>query len=402
MYYINTDDLPNHEFAHGIIGESLERGIRISRNIYELRSEIVNKLKISLQNLRDNNIENPNSNTQIKDRFNKIIKAEHIEYTMDYSNKQTFNKSTLEDLRDLGYDLASNMIEYRKYKKMIEAMDTLIDNMDNDNLIHPELSIGKTNRMNYLNPALMNIPKEILWEVIESYNCDNVLYSVDIKQQEPWILINALEINNLKNLLNTDSDFYEALYEYLFDGETPNSWQRKEIKTIWNAMAYGASYETIKKMCKHMDGEFVYKYFMGIPEYKKYKGRAFGLAKKKVQKIKTFFGTELYAAEWNQGSLARVLMDLPIQGTGSDILALLIGRFIDSTYQEGLDELLSIYFTRHDELIIEASREIDGEVVTQYLKDNFEHTINDWEPFNVKISEISNNSIIEVSTLDME
>jgi hypothetical protein len=53
---------------------------------------------------------------------------------------------------------------------------------------------------------------------------------------------------------------------------------------------------------------------------------------------------------------------------------------------------LRLYFTRHDECIIEVSKDfedkytVDG--VIDVLTDLFEHRIDDWEPFRVKVEKI--------------
>ncbi len=107
-----------------------------------------------------------------------------------------------------------------------------------------------------------------------------------------------------------------------------------------------------------------------------------------LQTVETYFNTEVTTDEAGRG-LWRVLMDLPVQGTGADILALLIKHFDDETKSRGLSSIMEFYFSRHDEVIIEVDRgfyETEGlDKVTSILRDIFEHSIDDWEPFTVEI-----------------
>ena len=79
-------------------------------------------------------------------------------------------------------------------------------------------------------------------------------------------------------------------------------------------------------------------------------------------------------------------MDYPVQGTGSDILSLLVKHF----ETEGIAEGLSLYYTRHDELILEASKEYmsglsSGELEGR-MREIFQHQVDDWEPFQIEVS----------------
>lgn len=391
MFYISKDMKPNHEFAFDTILFSMNRGIRIDKNKI---NEVVNNLNKDCTAAAEelatyHGIMNPNSAIQVKNAFMNELDEDDLCHCK-VMGKITFKKEVLEKLSELGYTLADLMLKYRKAKKTIENLLTLVEYADEDDLIHPLVNRGATNRFNYSKPALMNIPKSLLWDVIVPYDEGNSLYSVDIHQQEPWIIVNMLEIDELKGLLAVHKDFYKALYYAAF-GEECTDEQRKEVKRAWNAMSYGASEPGVCGYCTLFDGKVLYKYFNSIKQYKEYKGRAFGLAKKGVHRVKTYFGTELYAEE--QGNkLQRVLMNIPIQGTGSDILSFLIERFYDMVSEDGYGDLMNIYYTRHDELIIEVSDKCTEESVANYLKRIFIHQIDEWEPFQVEVEKVSGNT----------
>ena len=394
MFYISKDMKPNHEFADSTIQYSMNRGIRVDK---EKVTQLCLKYNNEANEIGDElatfyGLQNPNSSMQVKNAFMRELNEDDLCHCK-VMGKVTFKKEVLEKLSELGYELATLMLKYRKAKKTSENLMTLITYADENGLIHPLVCRGATNRFNYSKPALMNIPKELLWDVIIPYTPGNSLYSVDIHQQEPWIIVNMLEIDDLQGLLAVHKDFYKALYFAAF-GEECSDEQRKEVKRAWNAMSYGASEQGVCQYCTLFDGRVLYKYFNSIRQYKDYKGKAFGLAKKGVHKVYTYFDTPLYAEE--QGNkLHRVLMNIPIQGTGSDILAFLIERFYDVVSEDGYGDLMSIYYTRHDELIIEVSSQYTDASITSYLKRVFIHQIDEWEPFQVEVEKVSGGKALE-------
>lgn len=322
----------------------------------------------------------------------RFIQDENIIEHCLIGGKWTSNKEALTELADLGYSEAVDILEYRNINGYVKNIKSMLERVHRDGRIRPRIDLGKTNRINYIEPALMNINRDILWDVVGPRNkTNNVLISVGIKQQEPWILVNMLGIESLREMISTGEDLYEQIY-YDILSEKPNEIQRNELKTTWNALTYGASKMAARKMCRTLDGDKVYKYFNDIPEFKEYKKECYVMSKRNEQKAYTYFGTELYAEEYGT-KLTRVLMDMPIQGTGADILALLIERFENKVHEMEIENFMELYFTRHDELIIEVDREYfdeqGEEKVKNTLRDIFEHQVDDWEPFLVEINRLN-------------
>lgn len=497
------------------VNQLMKRGIRVNdmrfmlahyTNLREsLKDEIVQKY----------GIKNPNSSQQIvaylQELASRVEMSAHndiINICMDdETEKWTSNAEAMEKLSDLGYEIGSDILEYRLYKKYAESINELVTWKDTDNLIHPGVSLTKTNRISYVKPAIMNIPKKLLWELIAPYNEGDVLYSVDIKNQEPSILINYLDDKELAKVLKSDKGLYEELFEKVFTptvelnmvrdflpenrvysieelrnipfvepakylpkraeckslyfneervvaieticmgyngGEitlpetaiiqtdnnslykVPVKWrkdfkakkdkdftiigdlqglefklskvERSEFKVAWNALSYGASSFGIDKMCKVINGKKVYSYFNNLESFKKYKKIIDNIVKSGQNTVTTLFGnlvTAGYGKEDNK-ALKRALLDLPIQGTGADILSCLISHFDTEVEKLGLSNKLFIYYTRHDELIIEANGKWVEEVGEQYikslLKELLEHQIiygnDEWEPFKIEIDRV--------------
>lgn len=504
MYHITYGvDKPDIEYMYKKAASLMSRGIKLGdvQNMYNhftsIQTEIANELRSNY------GIFNPNSSAQVVGYLQGLNSMEVYEACC-IDDKWTSNKDALGNLALMGYDFAKDILDYRKAKKYAESIKSMMDSADSNGFIHPEVSLGKTNRINYSKPALMNIPKSLLWHIIAPRVSGNMLYSADIKNQEPSILINLLGIEMLKEALNSPSGLYETVFTkpfatktqatvYVTHNETPRIvsvkemsetecippvyyapikppvkttyingeqitvieicnvitrigeqpimpkyvavetvtgstynvpvvWdkiddkdlkkqtmvavsgtlqgteilctgvERKEFKQSWNAMTYGVSSFGLKRICKHINGDLVYKYFNRIPEFKQYKNNCTKLAEQGTQNINTFFGTRLFANEYDKHRLHKVLMDLPIQGTGADILSMLIKHFDDEVKLRNIDDKISIYYTRHDELILEADHvwveSVGEEFVMNTIKDILEHQVNDWTPFKLEVKAV--------------
>lgn len=350
------------------------------KGIHEITSEVISEYNITFTD----------DTEALIDCLSRLVNNNIIN-SMYRDDKWTTNKEAMSELALKERQDAIDILTYRKAKKYAESVQSFIDALCGDGMVHPKVSLGKTNRLNYSNPALMNIPKQLLWNMVGPRREGNMLVSVDIKQQEPWIMINLLGIADLKALLGSNGDLYEEVFKQIFDRE-PEPIERKELKIAWNAMTYGASVYGIRAQCRNIDGDKVYKYFSSIPEFRKYKGKCSALAKKGVQTATTYFETKLFANELGS-KLKRVLMDIPIQGTGADILALLVKHFDTEIENRAISDMMDIYYTRHDEVIIEVQQELVNDIgkekIFEIVQDIFEHKVDDWEPFKVEIKEVT-------------
>ena len=425
-------------------------------------------------------------------------------------------------MASLGYEFAEDMLRYRSTKKYADSLKGILSAADGYNLIHPEVSMTKTNRISYSNPSLMNIPKDLLWSAIAPYNKGDILISADIKNQEPSIMINMNNVGYLKPALTSSKGLYEEIFsripiqchlnifiresnkygihdneelaklpnaqpiyyqprkctmdcvkyngetvelievtnfvvkpgeipelpdrvtiqtdtgstysvpcKYTVDWDKPSNKKklnsggnietdgvilgldiecngdvRKEFKVAWNAMTYGSSMIGIRERCKKIDGKLVYDYFTTIPGLSEYRSIISKMASQGKQRIRTYFGTILDANETNQKALKRILLDLPIQGTAADILSLLVKHFNEETAKMGIKDDLWIYYTRHDELIIEASKELVEnwgiEKVLDTVKYLTEHQVDDWVPFKVDVEVVSKQNVESVISNSIE
>lgn len=509
MYHIDLKkDKPNIMKMLSTMQGIMHRGIRIA-DCKKIRDYYVNLRSVLKNNFVEQyGIDNPNSTKQVSRYIEELSfkvnpegRNEILDICYDENKeKWTTDAKAMEALSGLGYEFAQDLLDYRHAKKYADTLESIMEFADENSLIHPEVSLAKTNRLNYSKPGLMSVPKKLLWNVVAPYKSDCILYSVDIKNQEPSILINMTGAEELKYAIQSQEGLYETIYRQCFEpkvtanilvdtlnenrqysyselrdmgivspamytavkpmisgyvyngkriteieticigstcGEYPKlpdtatvefddgsiedikvEWEsadgkytkdkdytlqgkligvditiskqeRAEFKRSYLAISYGSSIMGIEKMCKLIDGKQVYRYITGISAIKEYRKKIKAYAKTGATSIRTIFGTPVYTDEpYNE----RVLLDLPIQGSGADILSLLIEHFFEYIRNNGLVEKLDICFTRHDELIIEVNKQWADEVgdtkMEQLLRDIFEHQIDDWEPFKVEVSRL--------------
>lgn len=525
MYHIDSKvDIPSSEYLYNEVKGMMRRGVKIEdlSKLYNTLQRDTEAYKIDIKTKYK--ILNPNSSAQVISFMNDLNDSTVVTVCCS-RGKWTSKQQALQQLSDMGYEFAGDILGYRKTKKYADSIKAIMDAKDSEGRIHPQVSLTKTNRISYSDPPLMGIPKELIWDCIKASEPGNVLISADIKNQEPNILINMQGIESLKPALTNQNGLYETIFSTLpikgrlniiitndekpgimnnsemkmrsdipaiyytpklapVDslkvknekvklievinlvtplGEIPelptkirvttDQWNiyhlpiqfnvdwstitnkkkltgggiievngivsggyelecttevRKEFKRAWNAMTYGASALGIREMCNHIDGNELYEFFTSIPELQRYRKECSQLANSGTQKIKTYFGTVLTANEPNRSALKRILLDLPIQGTAADILSLLVKHFNEETKRMGIANDLKIIFTRHDELIIEATKKlIDGfsngvDGVKQLVDKLVSHQIDNWEPFKVDVEVVSYREIKTSDLLDKD
>jgi hypothetical protein len=398
LYNIDSNiDKPDFKFLFEEIDNLVGgKGLRLSNKIFELKNNLskeVNSLSAFI--VSQYNINNPNSPAQVLEYIKEHLDLDLLKYCTDEkTGKISSSKENLIKLASLGNTFANDLLNYRKHKKQLEYIECLLGSCDRYGRIFPDVSLGTTNRINYTNPPLMNIPKDILWDVLAPRITGNYLVSVDIKNQEPTVLINWHDITCLKDKLTSDRGLYFEIFIEIFNRE-PKDDELVELKTAWLALNYGATKFGIANICSFIDSSLIYDYFTSIKEIKRYTGKAYGLAKNKCRKAYTYFGTELKLDAKDLSQLKRQHLDFPIQGTCSDILSLLVKRFRAYINTYKLGNKLSIYYTRHDELIIEVDKAFyeekntnkdENENIYCLLGDILNHKVDDWIEFKTKIA----------------
>ena len=382
----------------------MDRGIRIDI-AHELQEKIEKNYVIASQKLwEDYDIKDIKDTKTLCRVFEKQAEEEELKFgssiirTYSYDQKEkTWHTNTdiVADIAQHGNKFAINVLEVMKLFLYLQQIKSIREFVGDDGFAHPQISTSATNRVQYQKPGLLTITKPLLWNVVRPTSDDYNLYSIDIQNQEPWILINLLKIDSLKAMLSISDDttgLYEVIYNYLYH-KIPDVIERNELKKAWNALTYGASKQAVINMCKHIDGNTIYNFFKKIPNYQEYSSRMYANAHNSNNKVvKSYFGTDVRITGSSGAKRAKQMMNAGIQATGTDILAFLVQNFLQEVSKESLEQSMRLYFTRHDECVIEIAKsfeELYGEDgVIDILTDLFAHRVDDWEPFRLKVTKI--------------
>lgn len=402
MLILSSDtDRPDREFLFRSMEKSLDEGIQIYIP-QDLKDKAeADKTYLERQFIERHGVQNPNSSQQVQRKLQELS-YEHPEIAEHcYDERKgawTSKADKLNQIQTLGIQFVDDLLLYRNITAYTKALNSLEKYMDSRGRVHPKLSFLVTNRISYSEPGLMSIPKEILWNVVRPRKDGWYAWSIDIKNQEPWIFINRLNITKLKQLLRISGELglYRLIYQDIY-GVQPEPAAYKEIKVAWNALTYGSTKKALLDSTFHMGetpdrpsdhGEAFYKWFNAFPEIKEYHKRINSMAYSGQREIQTVFGTKIQA-EGSKQQLARRLMDYWIQGTAADILAFLVQSFVEFTYQYNVQDHMNLYFARHDEIVIEMSpemyRKFPHDAWVSKLKFLFSHSIDDWDPCGLDV-----------------
>lgn len=225
MYRLDSSvDKPDYNYLVKRVTKLLERGVQVS-NVHEL----LNTLKATRDNISADIsekylVENPNSQKQVlyylqtfADALSNAGKSNPIYEACIVNGKWTTDKTAMNKLAAEGFDFAKDILEYRRFKGYVSNIESVLKFQDSNGRVHPKLGFTDTNRVTFKDPALMNISKDLLWNIIVPINHDDVLYSVDIKNQEPTILINLLGATELLDALDDPDGLYESIFKKVFE-----------------------------------------------------------------------------------------------------------------------------------------------------------------------------------------
>lgn len=257
--------------------------------------------------------------------------------------------------------LLKKIQHFRRMKTVYDSMYEIYTSIDENGRIHPTWTFNETNRVYYKSPSITKIPVECRHLIVAPRGYK--LYSLDYKQQEPYILFNWIGEQEILDILKKEKDIYRALGRVLFNREITEE-ERHHVKTAFLAWQYGAQEFTIaRQVGKEFASKFMSK-LNNLPNYKKYAEHAYKLSQNNPVVIKDYFGVERVIHN-PPGNIYRICLNTPIQMTGSSILAFAIEDISKFKETKGLtDDIVRLYFTVHDEVVV-------------IVKEGYEHLISD-------------------------
>ncbi len=364
-----------------------ERGFKINENkLVEIEKEFQEKIEsltkeIFVEAGEEFNINSPKQVAYIL--FEKLgIEA--------YNNKkQSTRAAVLEELKFI--PIVNNILNYRKYSKLLNTYIEVYKEIcaKQGNIIHTTFNqtLTSTGRLSSSEPNLQNIPTrgdegKVLRKIFISKFENGNIISADYNQIELRLLADMSDEEKLIDAFNKGDDIHALTASLIFRKPLSevNENERRDAKAVNFGIIYGISDYGLSqniKSSRAMAKDFIDAYFNKYPKVKQYMDENIVKAHKNGYAI-TKFGRirqipELASSKYITKTFGeRVAMNMPLQGTASDIIKMAMLRVDDRIEKESLKSQLILQI--HDELIIDTYPG-EEEKVVKILKDEMEKVV---------------------------
>ena len=282
------------------------------------------------------------------------------------------DEEVLEKLKNDGVEIASYILEYRKYAKLkntyVDALPKLADSRDR---LHTTFNqIGTTTgRLSSSNPNLQNIPVKTDegMKIRQGFIADegNILMGIDYSQIELRVLAELSKDKNLIAAYKNNEDLHRVTAKKIFeleDGQEVSREQRIIAKTINFSIIYGKTAFGLSKelgITQKEATDYINRYFEQYPKVKDFEKSIIAYAEKNGY-TETYFGRRriiegILSKNKNiKNQAERMAVNSVIQGTAAEILKkVMIEIFKVIENKEDISLLLQV----HDELIFEIKEE---------------------------------------------
>lgn len=367
-------------------------GIRADKKYFEdLKIDFTNKINEIKQKIYD--IAGEEFNLSSPKQLANIL-FEKMGYPIIKKTKKSVSTDieVLEALQNLGIDIATRILEYRKYDKLITSyIDLLLDKIENER-IHTTFNQNgtTTGRLSSENPNLQVIPSRTEEGILirkglittDGYK----LVSFDYSQIELRVLASMSKDDKLLKAYKDNLDLHKVTATRLFDKkiEDINKKERDIAKVINFSVLYGKTPFGLSKEL-NIDiataSKYIKDYFDEYKGVKKYIDEIVENAKKNGY-VKTLLGTQRYIENINSTNknlfeqAKRMAINTVIQGTASNILKSVMIK-LQNLISKDVRMLIQI----HDELIFE----IKEDKVQEYVIKIKEIMEKDFELEDVKL-----------------
>ena len=365
---------------------NMERdGFRVNRErLFELDKEYSEKLEKLTKEIyseagEEFNINSPKQVAHIL--FDKLgIKS--------YNNKKQSTKAgILEELRHI--PLVDNILTYRKFAKLKNTYIDVYEKLTSESgdVIHTTFNqtLTSTGRLSSSEPNLQNIPTrddygKNLRKIFVSKFGGGKIISADYNQIELRLLADMSGEEDLIKSYKEGRDIHSLTASQIFnvDIDKVTPLERREAKAVNFGIIYGISEYGLSQNIKiTVDSakKYISSYFSRYPKVKEFMDNNVAFAKEKGYAV-TKFGRirkipEINSSKYNIRMFGeRVAMNMPLQGTASDIIKLAMIRVAKSLKDKNLKSQLILQI--HDELIVDTYPG-EEEVVKTVLKEAMEN-----------------------------
>lgn len=386
-----------------VLFEMEKDGFKIDVNeLKQIDADITEKLTQLTQKIYDEAGEqfNINSPKQVAH-----ILFEKLGLVAFNNKKQSTGIDVLNELK-YSHPIVEKLISYRKYQKM---KSTYIDvylriASDSGDVIHTSFNQALTNtgRISSSDPNLQNIPTndeegKVLRKIFISKFEGGSLISADYNQIELRLLADMSGEEKLIDIYNRGEDIHTSTAAHIFGvaPEDVTQKQRREAKAVNFGIIYGISDYGLSqniKVSRKSAKEYIDSYFARYPHVKIFSDANIKFARENGY-IKTKFGRIRHIPEIKSSNYQvrtfgeRVAMNMPLQGTASDIIKMSMLKVSDALKEQHLQSQLILQI--HDELVIDVKKG-EEEKVIKLLKANMQDWIKLRVPLPISINEGKN------------
>lgn len=308
------------------------------------------------------------------------------------------SKAVLEELAQT-FELPRLIIEYRELDKLKTVYtDSLPAQIAEDGRIHGQLNqtVTATGRLSSSEPNLQNVPirTELGRRIRRAFVAEkgNKLISADYSQLELRLLAHVTHDPVMLDAFQKDDDIHERTARLVFGAKTKEELKeaRRFAKIVNFAIAYaiepfGLSQRVgiSRKEAKKVIDDY-YETYKGVHRFMEevpVKARELGYVRSIYGRIRPIPGINDRNGNI-RGRAEREAINMPIQGTASDIVKIAMLHVDDAIKREGLKARLLMQV--HDELLIEAPEE-EASRVAELLRREMEAAVELDVPLKVEV-----------------
>ncbi|MEZ5307441.1 MAG: DNA polymerase I [Pyrinomonadaceae bacterium] len=267
------------------------------------------------------------------------------------------------------YPIANEIVEYRELDKLKSTYaDSLPQLIREDGRIHGTLNqtVAATGRLSSTDPNLQNIPirTEIGKQIRKAFIADEgkILVSADYSQLELRIIAHITGDEVMREAFKNNEDIHSKTAQLVF-GATSEE-ELKEKRRLAKIVNFGIAYAVEAFGLSQRVGisrteakEVIAEYFRTYKGIKKYMDETPEVAREQGY-VSTLYGRRRYLPSITERNFAlraraeREAINMPIQGTASDIVKIAMLRVDKALKKEKLEARMLMQV--HDELLIEA------------------------------------------------
>jgi DNA polymerase-1 len=341
---------------------------------------------------REFNISSPKQVGEVLTELN--IETKHKTPTGQIST----SKDVLNELAET-YEIAQMVIDYRELEKLKTTYsDVLPTQIASDGRIHGTLNqtVAATGRLSSTEPNLQNIPirtelgQQIRRAFIPEQGCK--LISADYSQLELRILAHITRDEVMLEAFQNNEDIHSKTAKLVFGAKTPEELKEKRrlAKIVNFAIAYAVESFGLSQrvgISRSDAKEVIQDYYETYKGIKKFMDETPEVAREQGF-ITSLYGRRRYLPSikdrnYNVRSRAeREAINMPIQGTASDIVKIAMLKVDEALQREGLKTQMIMQV--HDELLLEAP-DAEVEKAMEIVKTEMEKAVSLDVPLTVEI-----------------